>query len=190
MDEFHFRARSWSRRQAHLVCAGVWTISLFTPITALLTKSNDVSFDYRRYTCNYGFSHSSWWWLKPLFYGLFGLLPNVTVVVSTVLLLVEARKSATAARRPLRWPGTMTVILTATVYSFSILPISLYQIVEAALGDGYADTSLFSTYFLRLSISFVNLNVVANFFIYYMTVSSFRIFLNERLGLITRIFRI
>ena len=161
--------------------AGVWITSLLTPISALLTDGTDVFFDYSRYTCNYGFSHYSWRWLKPLMYGILGLLPNIVVILSTILLLAEAKKAASTAHLALRWQGIMTVVLTATVYSFSILPISLYQILEAFLDDTTAEPSSFSTYFLRLAISFVNLNILANFFIYFVTVSSFRNFVKLKL---------
>ena len=151
------------------------------PLAALSTKGNDIYFDYKRYTCDYGFSTSSWTWLKPITYALFGVIPNVTVLVSTVLLLVEAKKGASTAHRTLKWNGIMTVVLTAIVYSFSVLPISLYQIVESILSDGSVEPGLFSTYFRRLAISFANLNVVANFFIYSLTVPSFRDFVKEKL---------
>ena len=114
-------------------------------------------------------------------YGILGLLPNIVVILSTILLLAEAKKAATTAHLALRWQGIMTVVLTATVYSFSILPISLYQILEAFLDDATAEPSSFSTYFLRLAISFVNLNILANFFIYFVTVSSFRNFVKLKL---------
>lgn len=176
------RTTSWSSKRAHTICLAVWAVSLLTmPLAALSTKGNDVYFDYKRYTCEYGFSDKSWTWLKPITYILFGVLPNLTVLVSTVLLLVEAKKGASTAHRTLKWRGIMTVLLTAIVYSFSVLPISLYQIVESILSDGIVKPDSFSTYFRRLVISFANLNVVANFFIYSLTVSSFKDFVMEKL---------
>ena len=138
-------------------------------------------FDHSRYTCYYGFSQHFWTWLKPLKYGIFGLLPNFAVVFSTILLLDEAKKVATAAHLALRWQGIMTVVLTAIVYSFFFLPISIYQIVEAFFDDATAETKIFSPYSYRLTISFVDFNVLANFFIYFLTVSRFREFVSQKL---------
>ena len=49
------------------------------------------------------------------------------IIVCIVLLLLEARKVARGTGQSLRWQGIMTVVLTATVYSISFLPFTVYS---------------------------------------------------------------
>ena len=73
----------------------------------------------------------------------------------------------------------MTVVLTATVYTLSILPITVYLIVGLLL-EKDPEPGPFFVEFFRVAISALNLNVLANFFVYSLTVTSFRSFLKVK----------
>ena len=56
---------------------------------------------------------------------------NCIIVISTGVLLKEARKVVRGTDDSLRWCGIMIVVLTATVYTLSILPITVYLTAES-----------------------------------------------------------
>ena len=178
--KYPLRTGAVTAKQAHKLCAVMWTIALYFPITFLITDMHDVSFTYRIYDCAYNFSSQAWKWLKPISSLLLGFLPNITIIVTTILLLLESRKVARGAGQSLRWQGIMTVVLTAAVYSLSILPLTVYYLVEPYVEERPGNPGPFYTDFFRLSSAFLNLNVIANFFIYSFTVRSFRRFIRTK----------
>ena len=179
------RTARWSARKTNYVCLGIWTVSLLLPLSFLLVDKDDVFFDYRRYNCNYGFQSRAWKILLPISSAILGLIPNLTIVVATILLLREARNIAMRADQGLRWQGVITVVLTAAMYSISILPFALYYLVEplvlATEADGSAIPDTYLVYYYRIASAFMNLNVISNFFVYCLTVSSFRNFIAKRI---------
>ena len=179
--KYPLRTGPLTRKHAHQLCALMWTVSLYFPVTFLLTDKHDVSFDYRQYDCAYNFSSHAWKWLKPVSSLLLGIIPNVTIIVTTVLLLNEARKVARGER--LRWQGIMTVVLTAVVYSVSIIPLTVYYLAEPYVEKKPGDPSEFYTDYFRIASAFLNINVMANFYIYSLTVTSFRKFLKSKVRL-------
>ena len=73
----------------------------------------------------------------------------------------------------------MTVVLTAAVYCVSFLPITVYFVAEPFADKGH-EPGLFYVEFYRFVISVVLVNVLANFFVYSLTVTSFRNFLKTQ----------
>ena len=175
--KYPLRTGCVTTKHAHTLCALLWTVSLYFPVTFLLTDRRDVAFTYRQYDCAYNFSSVAWKWLKPVSSLLLGLLPNLTIVITTVLLLVEARKVARGAQSRLKWRGVMTVVLTALIYTISIVPLTVYYLAESYVKQKPGKPGPFYTTFFSISMAFLNLNTVANFFIYALTVTSFRSFL-------------
>ena len=119
------RAGIWSKRHARKVCAGIWLISLYVPLLHILVDKDDVTFDYRVYYSTYLYTKSIWKTLLPITALLALFLPNVTIIVSTVLILKIAKITVRRTQKNLRWQGITTVVLTATVYTLSILPITV-----------------------------------------------------------------
>ena len=167
---------------AHKLCILLWTVSLYFPLTFLLTDRRDVAFTYRQYDCAYNFSSAAWKWLKPVSSLLLGLLPNLAIVITTVMLLVEARKVARGAQSGLKWRGVMTVVLTALIYTISIVPLTVYYLAEPYIKEIPGKPGKFYTVFFSISMAFLNLNTVSNFFIYCLTVKTFRSFLRDKIG--------
>ena len=176
--KFPLRARFLSSQNGQLACFAMWVIASSTVVTVLIVEKDDVLFDHRTYDCRLGFSADIWRWLKPVLVGLFALIPNILVIVTTVCLLIIARNFAQRGGDSLRWQGIVTTILVAFVYCISILPYTIYTFIGYS-GAGFADDphSFFRTHYNRLVKSFIFLNTISNFYIYSMTVISFREFL-------------
>ena len=179
MLQFPFQGSGWTKMRAHLVCGGIWIYSLSLPLLMFSIDEYDVIFDYQKYTCYYKFSSDPAWkfWL-PVSLFLSTMLPTIIVIVTTVWLIIQAKKVVRRNRDTLRWQGLTTVILTAVVYCLSVLPITVYYFA--------GDYVKFHLYFFRFSASVVFITVVANFFIYSLTVNSFREFLFSRLTLLRK----
>ena len=177
--KYPLRARIWSKRQVHKVCSAIW-MALIVPTTLhFIIGKEDVIFDYRVYTCTYLYSASVWKILLPVIILLTLFVPNKTIIVSTVLLLKKARKAARGAKKNLRWQGTMTVIITAICHTLSVLPMTVYLVVGVFLEKGLV-AGVFFVEFYRIAMTALNFNVVINFFVYSLTVTSFRQFLKNK----------
>ena len=127
---YPLKLRSVSGKDAHKLCAGIWIFCISVPVLHLGIDKDDVIFDYRTYSCTYGYSSSLWRILLPVSALLILIAPGVGVVVSTVLILREARKLVRRTRENLRWQGITTVVLTATVYVIAFLPYTVYFMAE------------------------------------------------------------
>ena len=178
--KYPLKTCSWSTRRAHVLCAGIWTAVLSIPTLYLLVEADDVIFDYRVYFCVYKYTSTIWKVLSPVI-ALFTLFaPNMAIIVSTVMLLNIAKKVVRGNRRTLRWQGILTVVVTATVYTLSFLPLTVYLIAEPFVKKDPLVPGFFYVEFYRVTSSFMNINTLANFFVYSLTVASFRPFLRTK----------
>ena len=180
--KFPLRTRYWSRKQAQKLCACLWILSLSSPILSLAVDPMDVYWDSRLYTCFNAFSSHIWKLLLPVTVVILAFAPGIVTIGTSVLLvrhLLYARETARriGARVPCR--GIVTVLLTATVYSMSFLPISLYLAIHSSLRDEKV-----SAYLFRIGDTSKYFNVVANFFIYLFSVASFRGLLRDKVKMV------
>ena len=176
--KFPFRARLLTSLTGQLVCTAMWILGSTMIVAVFIVEKGDVLFDYRTYDCRIGFSAKIWKWLKPVLVGVVALIPNFLVIVTTLYLLAIARSIAQRGGDNLRWQGIVSTILVAIVYCLSILPYIIYTFVGYS-GVGFANDphSFFRTHYNRLVKSFIFINTISNFYIYTMTVTSFRQFL-------------
>ena len=181
--KFPFRSRLMTRRRSHLICAFCWTTPILFLLPGLIIDVNDVHFSYRGYTCTYGRSAEIWRLFSPLTTLIFQVLPTSLVLFMTIHLVILAKKVAARARQGLKWQGVITIILTASVYCLSILPISIHYLGNSAMPKEGTEDSFFHTTFYRIAFSCVFLNTISNFYIYSLTVPSFRRFLISRMWL-------
>ena len=180
--KYPFRSVAFSRKRAHSVCAILWILASNVPISFLLVQKDDVFFDYRIYTCDYGFSADPWKWLKPFTFIVFMVIPNVLVVVTTIYLLIIAKRSvAKRGRNSLKWQGIMTTALTGSVYCISTLPYAVFRIGETIISPDNRAQSFFHTHYLSLANDFLFFNTISNIYIYALTVASFRRFLLSKI---------
>jgi hypothetical protein len=190
--KYPLRSANWSSGHAHLACAFIWCLCLFWPVSFLLVKGDDEAFDYRLYSCMYQTSDSVWKNILPVedavAFGILCFIPNFIVVVATAMILFVARRVATELRRGLKWQGVLTVVLTAVVYSLVFLPSSVYYIYSSKVESTQSKPDPISVNFYRIETSIESVHVITNFFIYCLTVDSFRTFLRVRVQWLTSCF--
>ena len=105
---------------------------------------------------------------------------NFLVIVTTVCLLVIAKKFASRGGKNLKWQGIISTVLVAVVYCVSIFPYILFTFIGYSQAHFAMDPhGFFQTHFQRITKSFVSINIISNFYIYSMTVISFREFLRS-----------
>ena len=182
--KYPLRARSWSKKMAQKICAGCWILALYYPICFLIIDPDDMAFDFRVYVCNPMFSAPTWKMLLLISFVVIGLVPNIIIMFTTTFFLYKARKSiknptCNNSKTKLKWQGIITVVLTATVYVMSYLPVSIYFMVANFVSKNPASLGWFHLDFHRVAVSLIHTNIMANFFIYSLTVRSFRTFLQQ-----------
>ena len=173
---YPLQARSWTKKAAHKVCAGIWLLSFYYPVCFLVIDPKDASFDYRVYFCNPSLSSATWKVVMPVSFILFGAIPNLIIIITTILILVKARRAVRSykKKRSLKWQGIMTVLFTASAYLVAYLPVTVYFIAAPFVSQGW-----FHFHYHRVAVSLTHTNIMANFFIYSLTVASFRTFLKK-----------
>ena len=173
---YPLRAKSLNPKHAHIGCAAVWALVISLPIIILAIDKNDVVFSYQDYTYSFAYSSASWNWLRPVLAVILMVVPNMFVIFTTVLLvvyLIKARGIARQSRGAVRWHGIITTILTAVIYCISILPFAIYNAFESKVSN---QSSFFHKGFNRIAVSCIYFNTISNFYIYILTVPSFRNF--------------
>ena len=165
------------KKHAHKFCAGICVICVSVPVLQIAIDKDDVIFDFRTYSNSYTQSSPLWKYILPVTAFLINIVPGVTVVVSTVLILREARKVVRRSQESLRWQGITTVVLTALVYIISFLPTTFYFIVEPFVRKDTEKPGSFHKGYFRFAYAVLQLSILSNFFIYSLTVTGFRSFL-------------
>ena len=182
MVKHPLQSRTWSAKRGQLICSISWVLSLMLPIvSSVIIDVSDITFDYRSYTCDFGFTAEIWNWLAPALTTAFSVFPNCLVVVTTVKLLITAKGLAGRQRESLKWQGIVTTIATSIVYGISVLPYAVYRILDPIM-PSTEPGSFFKIHYFRVALTFLSLNTISNIYIYSLTVSSFRKFLGKKLG--------
>ncbi|KAL5261484.1 hypothetical protein ACHWQZ_G007261 [Mnemiopsis leidyi] len=176
--KYPLHCSGWSTRRSHVICVACWLFAATVDVAMVIVDKDDISFKYKGYKCDYHFSARIWKWLRPVLTIFTSLLPSIVAVIATLMLLLEARKVAKRGRGTLRWQGMTTVILTAVFYCLSIFPFSVYLIAGPHVTQ--EPTGWFHLQFYRCAWSILILSVVSNFYIYLLTVTSFRDFVLRR----------
>ena len=175
--KYPLKLSSLSKRHVNGICAGIWVVSIFVPVLQLGIDKDSVIFDYRIYFSGYRYTSNLRKILLPVSALFYLVIPGVTVVVSSVLILREARKVVRRTQENLRWQGITTVVLTATVYVTSFLPFTIYFMAEPFVKKDPDKPGMFHVQYYRFAAGINRINILSNFFIYSLTVTSFRRFL-------------
>ena len=179
--KFPLRTICWSKHKGHKICALLWVVAMVinAPMTMgmLLTIADTLYFGYLWFGCSYDRnSPKAPNWLGSYYlicHGLVTIVPFLILLTTSVLILVTAKKTAERHQGKVRREGVLTVLLTVTVFLVSLLP---YFVTSVFKSVGVMDKTVYrATYFLSF------LNTMANFFIYLLSVSSFREFLKAKL---------
>ena len=179
--KYPFRMGLLSEDKAHKICAALWIFCLHPAIACLLVDKNDVIFDYRGYFCTYLYRSEIWEVLLPIIALIVLFIPNTIVITSTILLLIMAKRAVNVRREGLRWQGITTVCLTALTHTISFLPYNFYLVAEPFVEKDPLNPGPFYVEFYRVATAFIIMHVLSNFFVYSLTVASFRNFLLTKL---------
>ena len=178
--KYRLQTRGWTRKKAHIACGVLW-LSCATFSMSLLFINKEIVFDYTSYDVDYVRSNNSVWKYAGLSVGLLYCIPIIIVIISSVLTLqylVEARKISRRGGGLLRWQGILAVLLTGIVYCVSSLPYTVYKMrrpfVPPFETPPESPPGYFHIQFKRHSEYMTLLNVMSNFYIYSLTVRSFR----------------
>ena len=180
--KFPLRVSVWSARVGHQICVGLWVLALVWYSPGLVGKmvyiKETLNFSYNEYQCNYDMNSTylpeSYRMYMIVSFPVISLLSYMLLIVTSMLLLVVAKQASTRAGSALRWEGVVTVLLTVGVLLVSYLPLSVV-VIAWLLDINYSGTVW------RFAASMQYLNIVANFFIYPISVESFREFLKIKL---------
>ena len=183
--KYPIRFGTISVRKAHMLCLACWVAVLVKSVTSAIVeyalgnsdRAVDSYFSYITYVCDFGFTSDAWYWLKPLIAVLYLFIPNCLVLITTLYLVVIAKR---VAHHGLRWQGIVTTVLIAVVYCISILPNVVFYIGGPIVIADDPSRSFFHTTFLRLARSIFLFNTISNFYIYSLSVNSFRDFILKR----------
>ena len=174
-----FRARTWSTRKMHFICGIFWTVSLLQPasiryVMCIFRQGKHYWFNYHYYMCSCKLYAPEWLQLYgAVFYYTVHNLSIIILIATSVLILYKARKQAMRRGRTLRWQGVMTVTITTVVFLLSNLPRYIVHMLSI-VGKHQTTVEISETAYLLL-----NVNIMANFYVYSITVQSFRDFLRS-----------
>ena len=181
MLKYPLRASTWSEKRAYRVCLAISLLSLYNPVTFLIVDKDDLHYDSRVFTYDYRFSSHTWHVLAPISSFISLMTPNIIIVVETVILIIKVAKGARKHGRSVRWHGVMMVIVSASVYTLSVIPLTVYSIVEPQLERNPTQPHPIISYFYGIAYLALNLNLMGNFFTYFFTVTGFRVFIITRI---------
>ncbi|XP_063683630.1 proteinase-activated receptor 3-like [Bolinopsis microptera] len=186
--KYPFRAVHLSTKIAHFSSLVCFICSFVLAALPALTKIDDIYFSYLTYTCQFSRSSSQdSWFLKITFIliGLVSLISLVVVMVSNVMIIITAKKITARGPGGLQWRGVMTVVLTVAVFTVANLPGAICGAVSYFVKDAPTEMSQFwHFYFFRIGYAIGSLNLMSNFYIYTLSLNSFREFLNSRMATI------
>ena len=185
--KFPLRAISFPARAAHITSLIMTLLSLCPPLLEILADRDGVYFNYLDYNCDYGYSSTDdsvqgWSSLASkicvIMVGIGGVFVTILTVTSNVMLIVVAKR----VTRPgeVRWQGILVVVLSAAVVLLSALPGTIYFLGSYFVGKNQPDVfRVWHVQFYRFSTFWVLIITTFNFYIYTLTLSSFREFLRS-----------
>ena len=185
--KYPLRFGTASLKRAHLICGVAWIAALVLPATLLLVDADDMHFSYDIYRCYYGFTLHKWQYLRPILAFSFLFAPTCLVVATSLNLLVIAKRIARRGRESLKWQGITTTLLTAAVFCLSFLPYLVLQVILEPNSRVTLENRRTFVHLRRVATVLPALDIMANFFIYSLTVQSFRVFVLSRLQYFVRV---
>ena len=181
--KYPLRSASLNKRMAHRVCIITCIGYMVFLGIELIADKDDIAFDYRVYTCQYRYSAPLFKKFLPFSAIFIFFLPNIVIVATTICILGMAARSARRFGESVQWRGALPVILTATVYCIATIPRFIYFI-----GRNFMKDLRFHVQYYRISANLTSVNIMANFFIYALTITSFRRFLLSKIAFIQSVF--
>ena len=175
------RAKNLTQKRANLFGVAIWIGCLIIPTLISLVEKNNVTLTDAEYECSFSEETPT-----PALYFLFTtglgtLMPCIIVVLATIptlKIVIKGRKVSERSGGEIRWQGIATVLLTAVVFLAANLPYVTWIYYEQFNSQSP------SVQFTRVAVSLPALNIMSNFYIYCLTVPSFRRFLVSKTRLV------
>ena len=167
--------RNLTTKKAQILCLVIWIFSASCPTVFYLIEK-EINLNMMNGICKIKLTFERWTVLVPLLAFIYTLAPSIVMIVSTILLvqhLIISRRLSRRIRSRQTWQGILVVVITATTSIVATLPRYIYRALEADYEDV---TGVFHNEFLRIAESCFSLNLACNFYIYSLTVPSFRKF--------------
>ena len=173
--KYPLRAINLSTKAGHIAAFSIWIAGSSLPAAALAKDNKSMFFDYLVYVCDYTCVKPIWDDISYVIYttavGLVVLVTIAGTVVSSVILLILAKRATVGRPEGLQWRGVLTVLLTAAAHTLLALPVTIYYVISKFCSD--------PTTFYRYAFWITHLVVVVNFYIFGLTLPSFRDFLKK-----------
>ena len=167
----------WSTKLSHIICISVWLFCSTVPALMLVVDKDDVEFDYRAYSCVYQFRANIWKKIAPKVSVIFSLTLNIVIIsttIPTLKYLAAARNSARRVQGSIPRRAGFAVVLTASVCILSNLPYVGYVVTKYFFKED--PLARHHVHLYRVARAIMLLNTVSNFYIYFLTIKSFRCF--------------
>ena len=175
------RAANWDRIKAHWICCAIWMLCTMYSFIFYIIDTGNAEFNYKVYFCTLVINDNTRRKLKLICAFTASFVPILFIIgttIPTLKYLSVARKSARRVGGNDPWQGALTVALTAILFVISVIPLSVYFICKSFIKSDPTGPFLFHLH--RMAYFFSTLNIMSNFFIYTLTITSFRKFLYSK----------
>ena len=175
-----FAARQWSNKAAYVIVGLIWAGANVYPV--LESVYREVYFDYRSYRCTFLHQAGVWAWSDPIFIVLVMALPTLTIIISSICLVCYVNRVSGIHKE-----AVFTSTWISAIFFVAYTPMCTYVLGEKwILHDSdpadLATDPLYKNLF-RWGQFTRFINSVANPFIYYVTIVSFKCYVR---GLFTK----
>ena len=177
---YPLRTVARSSKLGYSISATVWFLTALNPLTKLTVDSSDVIFRQGAFKCGYAYSASIWDQLFLISGTVFTFIPNIVVAVTTVILVIMVRRVGGRVN----CQGIKTALLVGVTYFNG--PLFLYLVAHSFVNESHSshsspDSNSFLVKNVLPIVSFlIFFNCFSNFFVYYRSVNSFKLFVWNR----------
>ena len=171
--KYPLRAISFSTNAAKIAVICIWITGSIFPVTALAQDRNGANFSYIVYICDYIINQKWSNTAQEIYVSTIGIVTLTSIlgtVISSVMLLILAKRATDRRSEGLQWQGVLAILLTAAAHFLLAIPLAFYYISRA-----FTPPNL---YFYRFAWWTSQLGCMVNFYILGLTLPSFRAFLN------------
>jgi hypothetical protein len=186
--KYPLKALHFPVKAAHLGVCSICVWSFVFPIISILKCKEGVYFSYLNYNCLYDSSIGKAWSLIgaavwDIAQGVCVFASTAVTVVSSVMLLVLARRVSERVPGGLHWQGVLMVLATVAFHMLISIPLVSVLIAFTIARE---HLNAHPMHFVHVRMMFrsaffiASVGPMGNFYIYTLTVSSFRGFLRSR----------
>jgi hypothetical protein len=178
--KYPLKTRALTSRHGHILSFIVWILGLTAYLPLFVSKklnSQRITFVSISYNCDFFQLKNAESYLS-CYLSILGL-PFLAVIATSVHLLVFAKKVAARQAEKMRWEGITTVLLTVGALIISFLPWGVVSVINVTGVHQPSPMTWRAVTYLQY------LNIMANFFVYFLMVQSFRRFLKSKITRLT-----